>query len=69
MPNIKSAKKRVKTDAKKREMNRTAISSMRTAIKKAKIAIKTNEAKDEAVKNAIKLIDKNVSSGLMKAAK
>ena len=60
MPNIKSAKKRVKTDA---------ISSMRTAIKKAKIAIKTNEAKDEAVKNAIKLIDKNVSSGLIHANK
>ena len=42
---------------------------MRTAIKKAKIAIKTNEAKDEAVKNAIKLIDKNVSSGLIHANK
>ena len=69
MPNIKSAKKRVKTDAKKREMNRTAISSMRTAIKKAKVAIKNDEAKDEAVKHAIKLIDKNVSSGLIHSNK
>jgi small subunit ribosomal protein S20 len=69
MPNIKSAKKRVKTDAKKREMNRTAISSMRTAIKKAKIAIKNNEGKEEAVNNAIKLIDKNASNGLIHANK
>lgn len=69
MPNIKSAKKRVKTDAKKKEMNRTAIASMRTAIKKAKLAIKSNEGKDEAVKNAIKLIDKNASNGLIHSNK
>ena len=56
-------------DAKKKEMNRTAISSMRTAIKKAKIAIKNNEGKEEAVNNAIKLIDKNASNGLIHANK
>ena len=66
MPNIKSAKKRVKTDAKKKLMNKDAISSMRTAIKKAKIATKENnkEAK-ELVNAAITKIDKTASKGLI----
>ncbi len=67
MPNIKSAKKRVKTDAIKKVHNKNQISDMRTAIKKASISVKENN-KDEAVKNvnvAVKKIDKAVSSGLV----
>ena len=45
MPNIKSAKKRVKTDAKKKVANKNNASSMRTAIKKVKAEIK-NENKE-----------------------
>ena len=40
MPNIKSAKKRVKTDAIKNIRNKDQIASMRTAEKKVKVAIK-----------------------------
>ena len=67
MPNIKSAKKRVKTDAVKRENNKAKISSMRTAVKKVKADIKKeNKETIEANTNlAIKKIDKAVKAGLI----
>lgn len=67
MPNIKSAKKRVKTDLKKKERNNTDVSSMRTAVKKAKLEIKNNNKEEAQAKLqvAIKKIDKAVSSGLI----
>lgn len=71
MPNIKSAKKRVKTDAKKKVQNKANIASMRTSIKKVRTEIK-NENKVEAtskVTDAIKKIDKALSSGLIKKNK
>lgn len=67
MPNIKSAKKRVKTNLKKKERNNNDVSSMRTAIKKTKLEVKNNN-KEEAqskLQVAIKKIDKAVSSGLI----
>ena len=67
MPNIKSAKKRVKTDLVKRERNKDQIASMRTAMKKVKLAVK-EENKELAIENlntANKKIDKAVSSGLI----
>lgn len=67
MPNIKSAKKRVKTDAIKKVNNKNNIASMRTAIKKAKNEIKNNnkEQVESTLKTAIKKIDKALSSGLI----
>ena len=66
MPNIKSAKKRVKTDAIKKVQNKNQISDMRTAMKKANALVK-EESKDakKAVEVAVKKIDKAVSSGLI----
>lgn len=67
MPNIKSAKKRVKTDALKKVRNNDNIASMRTAVKKAKKEIK-NENKEQVentLKTAIKKIDKAQSAGLI----
>ena len=67
MPNIKSAKKRVITDAKKKVQNKDNISSMRTSIKKANSAIKDGN-KDNITKDvasAVKKIDKTLSSGLI----
>ncbi|MBE6147865.1 MAG: 30S ribosomal protein S20 [Firmicutes bacterium] len=67
MPNIKSAKKRVITSAKKCDQNTVVTSSMRTAIKKCEKAIAAND-KDKAQENlnvAIKRIDKAVASGLV----
>ena len=71
MPNIKSAKKRVKTDAVKRERNRDKVASMRTAIKKVNALVKEGNKKEalEKVKNANKLIDKAVKDNLIHANK
>jgi len=66
MPNIKSAKKRVKITAVKTLRNKTYKSALRTSIKKADSAILTS-AKDKAevVANAIKTIDRAVSKGIL----
>ncbi len=71
MPNIKSAKKRVKTDAKKRISNREDISSMRTAIKKTRNDIKNNDVKqaENNMKDAVKKIDKALKAGIIKKNK
>ena len=67
MPNIKSAKKRVKTDALKNKSNKSNISSMRTAIKKVRLEVKegNKEQANASMKDAIKKIDKAASSGLI----
>lgn len=67
MPNIKSAKKRVRSNAKKREVNTFISSSMRTAIKNCEKAIKAS-SKDEASKTlnvALQRVDKACTSGLV----
>ncbi len=67
MPNIKSAKKRVKVIATKTLRNKEYTSALRTNIKKANVAIDTNAAdKAEAVKVAVKNIDAAVSKGILK---
>ena len=60
MPNIKSAKKAVKTIAKKNVINNNYKASMKTAIKNVEKAViaKDKTAADEALKIAIKRIDK-----------
>ncbi len=67
MPNIKSAKKRVKTDAVKKDRNREKVASMRTAIKNVRIALKNGDKKlaEEKLNTANKKIDKAVKQGLV----
>ena len=67
MPNIKSAKKRVITSAKKCENNTVKTSSVKTAIKKLEKEVKTGnkEVASEKLNVAIKRIDKAVKSGLI----
>ena len=67
MPNIKSAKKRVRVNAKKEVVNNTITSSMRTAIKNFEKSVKAAD-KDAANNNlniAIQRIDKARSAGLV----
>ena len=67
MPNIKSAKKRVKVTSKKNELNNDFKASMRTAMKKTEKAVVAKDAV-EAKKNlneAIKKIDKAYAKGLV----
>ena len=71
MPNIKSAKKRVKTDEIKRIRNNDQVASMRTAEKKVRLAVKEgklDEAK-ELIKDANKKLDKAARRGLIKKNK
>ena len=67
MPNIKSAKKRVITSAKRKEQNNVVESSMKTAMKKSEKAVKANDKEQAEVElnTAVKRIDKAVSSGLV----
>ena len=66
MPNIKSAKKRVKVIAVKTARNRVLNSALKTEIKKANAAVDNGaENKAEAVKTAIKKIDMAQAKGLM----
>ena len=66
MPNIKSAKKRVLVNKTKAARNKAANSALKTAIKKANIAIDTNAADKEAVVvAAYKKIDQAAAKGLI----
>ena len=66
MPNIKSAKKRVKVIAVKTERNKAQRSALKTEIKKANAAIETGaEDRQEAVRVAIKQIDQALAKGLL----
>ncbi len=63
MPNIKSAKKRVKVTSSKNMQNKVFKSAMRTNLKKLKVGI---EAKDAASLNeAYKILDKAAAKGIM----
>ena len=66
MPNIKSAKKRVTVSRANEERNKAERSALKTAIKKANIAIDTKaEGADVSVKEAVAKIDKAAGKGLL----
>lgn len=66
MPNIKSAKKRVKVIATKTLINKSFHSGLKTDIKKANLAVESNDAnKADAVKVAIKKIDQATAKGIL----
>ena len=52
MPNIKSAKKRVIVNNKRAQRNKSMRSALKTAIKKANVAIETGAADKEALVTA-----------------
>ena len=66
LPNIKSAKKRVKVIATKTLRNKSLNSALKTSIKKANVAIENNSnEKNQAVTVAVKKIDQAASKGLI----
>ncbi|MDP4120063.1 MAG: 30S ribosomal protein S20 [Bacillota bacterium] len=66
MPNIKSAKKRVKVIATKTAQNKMVKTALKTVVKKAYIAIDNNAAdKADAVRLAVKKIDQAAAKGIM----
>ncbi|MBQ8510298.1 MAG: 30S ribosomal protein S20 [Clostridia bacterium] len=67
MPNIKSAKKRVKVAEAKTLQNKMLKSALKTAMKKYEAAIASGDktAAAETYKAAVKKIDQAVSQGLL----
>lgn len=66
MPNIKSAKKRVKVTATKTLRNKTINTALKTDIKKANLALENKDANSaEAVKVALRSIDKAAAKGIL----
>ena len=66
MPNIKSAKKRVKVIATKTLRNKSLNSNLKTTIKKAEAALaSSSEDRTAAVTLAIKKIDQAAAKGLL----
>jgi small subunit ribosomal protein S20 len=65
MPNIKSASKRVKTQAVRAMRNKAVKSNLKTVLKKADAALTTGEGAAEAVKTAVIKLDKAASKGIL----
>ncbi len=67
LPNIKSAKKRVKVNAVKALQNKAAKSAMKTSLKKfdAAVADGNRSEADSAYKAAVKTVDKAAAKGLI----
>ena len=68
MPNIKSAKKRVVTTAKRAERNKAVKSELKTTIKKFDAAIAENDKAvvDTAFREAVKMVDQAAAKGVIK---
>lgn len=65
MPNHKSAEKRVRTNEKARQRNVAARSRMRSAVK----AVRAAQTRDEGTKayaNAVAVLDRTASKGIIK---
>ncbi|MBE6827789.1 MAG: 30S ribosomal protein S20 [Ruminococcaceae bacterium] len=66
MPNIKSAKKRVIVNGNRAKRNKSANTALKTAIKKANLAIENGaDDKEVLVKAAVKKIDQATAKGLL----
>ncbi len=64
MPNIKSAKRRMRTSAKARLKNRSEVSRIRTAIKNVRQAT-TADAGDASLREAVALLDRAATRRLI----
>ena len=67
MPNHKSAEKRDRQNVKRREVNRSNRSELRTQIKKLRAALTGNDKKQsqELLQPTVSLIDKAVNKGIL----
>jgi small subunit ribosomal protein S20 len=67
MPNHKSAEKRVRQNEKRRNVNRSNRSKLRTQIKKLRSALGTSDAQQsqDLLNPTVSLIDKAVNKGVL----
>lgn len=67
MANIASAQKQNRKMIKNRARNRAAMATLRTAVKKARIAIDAKAAEStKLVKDAVSIVDRAVTRGILK---
>ncbi len=67
MANIASAQKQNRKMIKNRARNRAAMGALRTAVKKARVAVDGTTAESKAlVKTAVSIIDAAVTKGILK---
>lgn len=67
MANIKSAEKQNRKMIKNRARNRSAMASLRTAVKNARSAVDSKAANaNDLVKKAVSIIDSAVTKGILK---
>ena len=68
MPNMKNAEKKILVDKKREETNNLYIATMKNSIKKVEKAVtsKDKEKANDALKTAIKAIDKAANNGATK---
>ena len=69
MPNHKSAEKRVRQNEKRRDINRSNRTKVRTYIKKLRSALDSGKQQeiDQILPEAISVIDKSVQKGVLHA--
>ncbi len=67
MPNIKSAKKRMRSNAKKTDVNAVVSTSMKTAVKKFEkvVALGNKEEASNNLNVALQRVDKAMAAGLV----
>ena len=68
MPNLRSAKKRVRVEAKRRARNKSVKATVRTFVTKARNAAATAPSEPEteqAIRDAISQLDRAVSKGVL----
>jgi small subunit ribosomal protein S20 len=68
MPNLRSAKKRVRVEAKRRARNKAVKSTVRTFVTKARNAIADAAGEpetEEAIRDAMSQLDRAVSKGVL----
>ncbi len=64
MASHKSAKKRIRTNARKRAVNQMAESRIKTTVKKA-LASKEKEAAEKLYKEAVAILDRSSTKGII----
>jgi small subunit ribosomal protein S20 len=68
MPNLRSAKKRVRVEAKRHARNKAVKSTVRTYVTKARTAIAANPDEpetEESIRDAISQLDRAVTKGVL----
>lgn len=67
MANIKSQKKRIKTNEKARQRNRAYKAELKTAVRRVREAVEANDAEQTqaAARKACKLLDKAAAKGII----